>query len=218
MRNRRSVQAFTLIEILVVISIMGLLSSFLGFVVAPAVKEKGTQTTCASNMRQIVSAYRLYANDNDDKLPQAGWDSAQMRSYLKASPASFFCPKRHVVEGVVYPTYVDLNGTFHAMANSFPDRPRELGNGLTAPRFDPERDAILKCNQHGIEGYDSPIVGTWYTVQNLRGRVLTAYLDGRTAFAPLTACWQLPYRIDELSYRQHPELIRHCDGTLEKEK
>lgn len=60
--------AFTLIELLVVIAIISLLAAILFPVFAQA-REKARQTACASNLKQIGTAFALYTQDYDDLLP-----------------------------------------------------------------------------------------------------------------------------------------------------
>ncbi len=60
--------AFTLLELLVVISIMAILVALLLPALAPA-KEAGRKAACLSNLRQIGIAIQTYANDSDGKIP-----------------------------------------------------------------------------------------------------------------------------------------------------
>lgn len=64
----RSRAAFTLIELLVVVAIIGILATLL-LVGTPAIMERGRQTASLNNMRQIGTAFQLYAGDNDMRLP-----------------------------------------------------------------------------------------------------------------------------------------------------
>lgn len=64
--NRK--RGFTLIELLAVIAIIGILGAILIPVVG-AIKKKGEVATCASNLRQLGSAFLLYANDHNGALP-----------------------------------------------------------------------------------------------------------------------------------------------------
>src|SRR5256885_9967675 len=62
---------FTLVELLVVISIISILAALL----LPALnktKEQGRATLCRNNMRQIGLGIMLYADDNENFFPWAG--------------------------------------------------------------------------------------------------------------------------------------------------
>ncbi|MGA4577221.1 prepilin-type N-terminal cleavage/methylation domain-containing protein [Limisphaera sp. VF-2] len=75
----RSVQAedlhpaFTLVELLVVIVIVGLLAAMLLPVLGKA-KSKTQGIQCLNNHRQLALAWRMYVDDNQDRLPYASED------------------------------------------------------------------------------------------------------------------------------------------------
>ena len=84
-RQKRLRDAFTLIELLTVIAIIGILAAILIPTVG-RVRESARAGQCASNMRQVALALRLHADDNKGKLPAAlapggGW-SVAIRTYL----------------------------------------------------------------------------------------------------------------------------------------
>jgi prepilin-type N-terminal cleavage/methylation domain-containing protein/prepilin-type processing-associated H-X9-DG protein len=58
---------FTLIELLVVIAVIAIIAAIL-FPVFAQVREKARQSSCASNMKQIVTALSMYAQDNDETM------------------------------------------------------------------------------------------------------------------------------------------------------
>ncbi len=66
----RAERAFTLIELLTVIAVIGVLAAIL-IPVASAVRESARGASCSSNMRQIGLALHAYASDHDDRIPQA---------------------------------------------------------------------------------------------------------------------------------------------------
>src|SRR5579871_5430299 len=70
----RSDRAFTLIELLIVLSILTILAGLLFPVFAKA-RERARQTTCLSNERQLGLALAMYSQDYDESLPSgtAGW-------------------------------------------------------------------------------------------------------------------------------------------------
>ncbi|HLK56333.1 MAG TPA: prepilin-type N-terminal cleavage/methylation domain-containing protein [Chthonomonadaceae bacterium] len=91
---------FTLIELLVVIALVAVLAALLVPVFARA-HEKVKQTSCANNLKQIGTAFKLYAQDYDEYLPQGylmesssiwpkTWD-IQIQPYLKNAQV-LMCP------------------------------------------------------------------------------------------------------------------------------
>ncbi len=65
--NQIRTRAFTLIELLVVIAIIAILAAILFPVFAQA-REKARQTSCLSNMKQILTGSLMYTQDYDERL------------------------------------------------------------------------------------------------------------------------------------------------------
>jgi prepilin-type N-terminal cleavage/methylation domain-containing protein len=61
-------RGFTLIELLVVIAIIGILAAII-FPVFSAAKDKGRQTVCLSNLKQLGAAFRMYADEWNGCFP-----------------------------------------------------------------------------------------------------------------------------------------------------
>jgi prepilin-type N-terminal cleavage/methylation domain-containing protein/prepilin-type processing-associated H-X9-DG protein len=66
----RKTSGFTLIELLVVIAIIAILAAIL-FPVFARAREKALETSCQSNIKQVVMAGIMYLNDYDERFPAA---------------------------------------------------------------------------------------------------------------------------------------------------
>ena len=74
---KRRPNAFTLVELLVVIGIIALLISMLLPALSQA-RESAKRTRCLSNNRQLVAATLLYASANNGRTPEAAWDNGNI--------------------------------------------------------------------------------------------------------------------------------------------
>ena len=91
----RPSRAFTLVELLVVIGIIGLLMGIL-MPVLGRVQEAGRRTACASNLKQLGNAYQMYLNENP--MPWIPHDKGfpslpeTLDRYLAGSTGVWACP------------------------------------------------------------------------------------------------------------------------------
>lgn len=131
---KSSVNGFTLIELLVVIAIIAILAALLLPVFGRA-KAKARNAVCLSQLRQLGVTTRLYANDNENRMPAAellpsvSIDPAKPLGRIRdvlgslinqngggtnASANVFRCPQDQIgmfeKEGSSYEWNTDLNG------------------------------------------------------------------------------------------------------------
>ena len=76
-----SKRGFTLIELLVVIAIIAILAAIL-FPVFARAREKARQTSCLSNVKQLMLGVQMYTQDYDELLPFHANGVAPNYSYL----------------------------------------------------------------------------------------------------------------------------------------
>ncbi len=150
--NRRTTHAFTLIELLTVIAIIGILASILIPVVAK-VRDSARDSVCKSNLRQLHAATLLFANDNNDMFPP-DYSSSQPNFHtpegighyldvdprrLGETPEIYRCPVREMmVNGVYAWWHIDyaLNGLLGGPWGGNPDDvppPSHTMSGIREP-------------------------------------------------------------------------------------
>jgi prepilin-type N-terminal cleavage/methylation domain-containing protein/prepilin-type processing-associated H-X9-DG protein len=96
-RQARQAGGFTLIELMVVLSIIAILAAIL-FPVFARAREKARQTNCQTNLRQIGLALSLYARDHAGHLPPNQDDLTPLLGYYLPMPEPLSCPSAVVAE------------------------------------------------------------------------------------------------------------------------
>jgi prepilin-type N-terminal cleavage/methylation domain-containing protein len=89
-RPARSAHAFTLIELLTVIAIIGILAAIFIPTIGASL-DKAKRAVDAANLREIIKAASIYAQDNSDKLPDPSTGVIPTTT-LNANPRTLLWP------------------------------------------------------------------------------------------------------------------------------
>ena len=175
MRCRR--RAFTLIELLVVIAMIAILAALLLPALGRA-KESARRTQCVSNLKQILVAALIYADENDGRLPAQPGDGRAVRAAggdgqnyydllmpYALAPAAWLCPsaKDNPAEGAQSPGRLmgfHMNGLLITTNGLHELAVRQPSNTMLASDAGERRlwnSAYLRPDQEARYLYDMPI-------------------------------------------------------------
>ena len=180
MPKRKNLSAFTLIELLTVIAIIGVLASILIPVVGKMRKRAGTAETI-SNLKQLHGLFQLYAQENGNQwpAPNAGgvmWSKDELYPYMSGGVAAdswndlkgtiFTSPNAPEVgdkDNSTAPTVLNPSNQGFGMnthLSSFSDTPGNANYGqdripsVTKLRESPRTMLVMDCNAPIIFGQD----------------------------------------------------------------
>jgi prepilin-type N-terminal cleavage/methylation domain-containing protein/prepilin-type processing-associated H-X9-DG protein len=137
---RKNPRAFTLIELLVVVAIIALLVGIL-MPVTNAAREKARRMKCASQLRELAMATKLYSSENEFRLPVSYQESPsnlvwtqQIQDYLDeenltevaSSRMIFFCPtafKEHKGDYVIRHGSYGMNSNLSYISSAAVTKP-----------------------------------------------------------------------------------------------
>lgn len=172
MRPRHTARAFTLIELLTVIAIIGVLAAIIIPVVGNG-RASAQKAECLSNLRQIGLSLRLYAGDRANRLPcvfgvnpgvtgDSDW-SAALAPYL--TPRSnglpngvFVCPSADFADappGEIHRTY-SAGGAFSGLTPAADDNAPSVPRALSSIAS-PSRSVWLIEGTRQLPGASSPL-------------------------------------------------------------
>ncbi|MFO1512410.1 MAG: type II secretion system protein [Verrucomicrobiota bacterium] len=193
-QNVNKQRAFSLVELLVVIGVIGILAALLSPSLGRA-KEKAKRTACINHLRQVNFAIRLYGDDHADSLPVlpqpnpypngvGAYYKQLVKSYVglvgPASPEEkvFICPTDRTMHTQVKHAFTSY--TFNGYEIGADDIARITGQRLSAIR-NPAK-AVLVGEWTAFFG------GSWHPFVNENypdARNGLGFVDGHVSFAKI---------------------------------
>lgn len=159
--SARARGGFTLIELLVVIAIIAILAGMLLPALAKA-KAKGQGISCMSNLKQLQLAWRLYTDDNNDRLVpngdggNSGWVAGWLPTIQDATNVNLLKTDGDRTRKSYLWKYNESAGIYKCPA----DKSTVRIGGKTYPRV---RSIAMNGNMNGNSWYTALIDRQYYT-------------------------------------------------------
>ncbi len=211
-------RAFTLIELLVVIAIIAILAAML-FPALSTARESARQTACASNMRQIGMALRLYAMDNDESEVPAFTVGRPDSSYSLAQPwigydnqtsdyddnsftGNMLLPATHPIHPGGIDPYLKSAAIKHC-----PDVPNGWQMALALNIFSPIGSSLYYSDHPGVEGNEFSPFYKSSVVDPASGRYCAIAPKDAEIDDPSStlALWEHGYYVPACNFLQEPD-------------
>jgi prepilin-type N-terminal cleavage/methylation domain-containing protein/prepilin-type processing-associated H-X9-DG protein len=203
-RRRPFDRGFTLVELLVVVSIMTILASML-LVIIGKTKDKAKRTVCLNNLKQINLYVRLYSDDFNDTAPKVSWTTNSADMYLDGQTG--------------FKRLLELRGLSNLFACPADTFYHSFDGSPNAGRVNqPLRDQpIADFTSYGLNGGQMTIFGTntpgigGQKLASVMKPVRTVLVAEMPAFFPWS--WHQPHR-DTAPFNDAKNMMSFVDGHV----
>ncbi len=156
-------RGFTLVELLVVIAIVGVLF----MLILPAVastRERAHTMSCLNNMKQLAMAALMYADDNDEAIPDAS--ETELGNYID-NPDVYLCPRDNAT-----PSYRYWSGTPESLL------PAHVSGSFSEQILYIETDSTEDKEFITLDDGEGNIENGDLALDRHDGRLVVVFLDG----------------------------------------
>lgn len=216
-------RAFTLVELLVVIAVVGILVALL----LPALrgaKDRAHAAQCMSNIRQLTIAALLYCEYNDEHFPPSSWDIYTTNRHrwhgvrnsgtepfdFRRSPLALYLKGDRIK---ACPTFVDYLTGFEAGCGGYGYNDGYVGSGRGDPTDQssrPARRGMIRDPANTVLFADCAFLGGQGGGQPIEYSFITE---------PVYAAWDGVPSTPSIHFRHHGLAnVSWCDGHISSER